>query len=286
MFKKAIGAMLLVCCCFLLASCRWSSRANRKELLAAATQTFKDYGFKGQVQLEDYSGNNFLTAHYQLDLIYQEEVDGRLLYLNDRFPYWQKHYAEDYDREYIGKTGPQLVADRGTRNLVNEFYGIADQAMWQQSEGQEILSMSDDLFKTFSKENLTYKGSLGSLDTEAEQIEAYYEIVEQNRAQGKPVNGLYDIPIRDMMANEVVVFHSGFDLTLKSTLSVEESILAEEATQAYLAEQVRQADLSRLPDGHYTISFTTIKGSIVSGGIGNQIAFDVRNHKMQNLWQP
>lgn len=286
MFKKAIRAMLLVCCCFLLASCRWSSRANRKELLAAATQTFKDYGFQGRVQLKDYSGNNYLTAHYQLDLIYEEEVDGRFLYLTERLPYWQKNYSYDAYRDYIGKTGPQLTKDRGTRTLVEEFHELADDVMWQQPEGQEMLRASDKLFTAFSKKGLTYKGSSGFLDTEAEQIEAYYTIVEQNRAQKKPVNGLYHIPIREMMAKKVVIFHSAFDLTLKSNLSVEESMLAEEAAQDHLAEQVRQADLSSLPDGHYIISFTTIKGSTVSGGITNKIEFDVINHQMQNLRQP
>ncbi|MGZ7226897.1 hypothetical protein ACXWO0_10555, partial [Streptococcus pyogenes] len=79
-------------------------------------------------------------------------------------------------------------------------------------EGVKISQAVDEFVEKFHLDNLIYEGFRGQIDTTSSQIVEFYTLVDGNRKKDKPLQGLYDIPIKDMMSKEVVIGQIDFHL--------------------------------------------------------------------------
>lgn len=252
--KKKLSLFLVLLFALTLSACVFNqSVGDEKERVAAEEeliQLFKDYGFKGKVSVENATGKTFETSIYSANVTYVEDLNGQELSFGQTLGYGEK--PED--------KSPEAIAS--VEGLVETFYSIADEAMWRQSEGVKISQAVDASVEKFDLDNLIYEGFRGQIDTTSSQIVEFYTLVDGNRKKDKPLQGLYDIPIKDMMSKEVVIGQIDFHLEKASDEISDQMTQKNDAKQA-LMTYVQNADLSQFPDGKYGIGFdlTTESGT-------------------------
>jgi hypothetical protein len=252
--KKKLSLLLILLFALTLSACIFNqSVGDEKERVAAEEeliQLFKDYGFKGKVSVENATGKTFETSIYSANVTYVEDLNGQELSFGQTLGYGEK--PEDKSPE----------ATASVESLVETFYSIADEAMWRQPEGVKISQAVDEFVEKFHLDNLIYEGFRGQIDTTSSQIVEFYTLVDGNRKKDKPLQGLYDIPIKDMMSKEVVIGQIDFHLE-KASDEISDQMTQENDAKQALMTYVQNADLSQFPDGKYGIGFdlTTESGT-------------------------
>lgn len=225
---------------------------------------FKAYGFTGEMIVEDAVGRTIETNIYSADGHYTEVVNGEELTFSLSLGYGEN--PED--------SSPEAIAS--TESLVRTFFPIALEAMWKQPEGRQLQKEMERTIKGFQFDHMTYSSFGGTIDEDSPQIGDYYKVVETNRKAGKPLQGLYDIPIKEMLAKENVIGTFSFHLMTSDVLN-EKLGQAKEAKE-FLKTAVEKADLTQFPDGKYSIGFDEeTESGTYSGSSSNYFYFYVKD---------
>ena len=220
--------------------------ANIKEVEIATRRTLDLYGFKGNVKVTNFSRDKWLSQDYKIEYLYSEEINGRSITVSDALIYYPKS-----SKSNPKKTKEELIYDGTTKTMLQEFSGMAHELLNHKPETISYKEKVESFFKQFENPNLEYVNTYWSVDEKAENITEYYDLIEKNRKEGKPFQGLYDLPIDEFLAKGII----------KGSVTYKDTVL-EEGQKNYfngedgLTEFISNGiDNAELPDAFYEISY-------------------------------
>ena len=157
--------------------------------------------------------------------------------------------------------------------MLNQFSHIADQLLNQNPVSVSNKEKVESFFKQYENPNLEFVNSYWSVDERAENITEYYDLIDKNRKEGEPFQGLYDLPIDEFLENGII----------KGSVTYKDTVL-EEGEKDYfgseggLTEFISNGiDNAELPDAFYEVSYYYGAKGYRSG---SSISLKIQNHKL------
>ena len=117
------------------------------------------------------------------------------------------------------------------------------------------------------------------IDKDAPHIDVYEALINKNRAEGQPLQGLYPIPISDMLEKEALAIEMKVILNVEqddgSIISIGQDQKNDDKIKQILQEQL---DLTKLPNARYLMAISVGKHSKYSGFGKYEVI--VQNHQI------
>ena len=243
------------------------SGPSKSEIERVTRSTLKLYGFEGDIKVTKYSRYRWPSVDYEIEYDYTEEVNGKRVTVSDSLIYNPK--SSNSSR----KTYEELAYDGTTKTMLREFSGIADELLNQHPDSVANKEKVESFFKQFKNPYLEYVNTYWSVDERVKNIEEYYALLEKNRKDGKPFQGLYDLPINEFLEKEII----------KGSVTYKDTVL-EEGEKDYfdseggLTEFISNGiDNAGLPDAVYTVSYYYGSNGYRSG---SSVSLKLQNHKL------
>ena len=243
------------------------SGPSQSEIESVTRSTLKLYGFEGDVKVTKYSRSRWPSVEYEIEYDYSEEVNGRKVTVSDSLIYNPK--SSNGSR----KTYEELAYDGTTKTMLREFSGIADELLDQHPDSVSNKEKVENFFKQFENPNLEYVNTYWSVDDRAKNIEEYYALLEKNRKDGKPFQGLYDLPIDEFLEKGII----------KGSVRYKDTVL-EEGEKDYFDSEggltgfiSNGIDNAELPDAFYEVSYYYGAKGYRSG---SGVSLKIKNHKL------
>lgn len=248
------------------------SGPSQSEIESVTRRTLKLYGFEGDVKITKYSRYRWPSVEYEIEYDYSEEVNGRKVTVSDSLIYDPKSSRTSR------KTEEELTYDGTIKTMLHQFSHIADQLLNQNPVSVSNKEKVESFFKQFHHPNLEYVNTYWSVDESAENITEYYDLIEKNRKEGKPFQGLYDLPIDEFLAKGII----------KGSVTYKDTVL-EEGQKNYfngedgLTEFISNGiDNAELPDAFYEISYYYAGKTGKSYRSGSKTTLKIQNHKLKD----
>ena len=243
------------------------SGPNQKDIEVAASRTLNLYGFKGEVKVTKFSRHRWPSDDYEIEYDYTEEVNGRKITVSDSLIYFPKSPGNSK------RTSEELAYDGTIKTMLNQFSHITDQLLNQNPVSVSNKEKVESFFKQYENPNLEFVNSYWSVDERAENITEYYDLIDKNRKEGEPFQGLYDLPIDEFLENGII----------KGSVTYKDTVL-EEGEKDYfgseggLTEFISNGiDNAELPDAFYEVSYYYGAKGYRSG---SSISLKIQNHKL------
>ena len=243
------------------------SGPNQKDIEAAASRTLKLYGFKGDVKVTKFSRYRWPSEDYEIEYDYTEEVNGRKITVSDSLIYFPKSPGNSR------RTSEELAYDGTIETMLHQFSHIADQLLNQHPVSVSNKEKVENFFKQYENPNLEYVNSYWSVDTESENIQDYYALIEKNHEEGKAFQGLYDLPIDEFLEKGII----------KGSVRYKDPVL-EEGEKDYFDSEggltgfiSNGIDNAELPDALYEVSYYYGAKGYRSG---SGVSLKIQNHKL------
>ena len=242
--------------------------ANQAEVETAVRRTLDLYGFKGDMKVTKFSRDKWTSEKYKIEYDYSEEVDGSRVTVSHALFYRPK--SSKYNPQ---KTDEELAYDGTTKTMIQEFSDMAHKLLNQHPVSVSNKEKVESFFKQYENPNLEYVNSYWSVDTESENIQDYYTLIEKNHKEGKAFQGLYDIPIDEFLEKGII----------KGSVRYKDTVL-EEGEKDYFDSEggltgfiSNGIDNAELPDAFYEVSYYYGAKGYRSG---SSVSLKVQNHKM------
>ena len=184
-------------------------RVPKYEMVQAVQRSYEKSGFEGTVRVLDANKNYTSFAGYLISAEYSEEIEGKTVKIGDRIEYYTSR-----DEKY-GKTDIDLQLEKGDA-IYQVFPSIAYRGLELSPGYSETLETVKDGFTRADKKKLYLESLDFMIDKDAPNIDAYEALIKKNRAEGQPLQGLYPIPISDMLEKEALA------IEMKVILNVEQ----------------------------------------------------------------
>ena len=172
-------------------------RVPKYEMIQAVQRSYKQSGFEGTVRVLDANKNYTSFAGYLISAEYSEEIEGKTVKIGDRIEYYTSR-----DEKY-GKTDIDLQLEKGYA-IYQAFPSIAYTGLELSPGYSETLETVKDSFTKADKKKLYLESLDFMIDKDAPNIDAYEALIKKNRAEGQPLQGLYPIPISDMLEKRLL----------------------------------------------------------------------------------
>ena len=248
------------------------SGPNQKDIEAAASRTLKLYGFKGDVKVTKFSRYRWPSEDYEIEYDYTEEVSGRKITVSDSLIYFPKSPGNSR------RTSEELAYDGTIETMLHQFSHIADQLLNQNPVSVSNKEKVESFFKKYENPNLEFVSSYWSVDTESDNIQDYYALIEKNHKEGKAFQGLYDLPIDEFLEKGI----------LKGSVTYKDTVLVEGEKDYFngeggLTEFIKNGiDSADLADAFYEISYYYAGKSGKGYRSGRKTTLKIQNHKMKD----
>ena len=243
------------------------SGPNQKDIEAAASRTLKLYGFKGDVKVTKFSRYRWPSVEYEIEYDYTEEVSGRKITVSDSLIYFPKSPGNSR------RTSEELAYDGTIETMLHQFSHIADQLLNQNHVSVSNKEKVESFFKQYENPNLEFVSSYWSVDTESDNIQDYYALIEKNHKEGKAFQGLYDLPINEFLEKGIV----------KGSVRYKDTVL-EEGEKDYFDSEggltgfiSNGIDNAELPDAFYEVSYYYGAKGYRSG---SGVSLKIKNHRL------
>ena len=247
--------------------------ANIKEVEIATRRTLDLYGFKGDMKVTKFSRDKWTSEKYKIEYDYSEEVNGSRVTVRHALFYRPK--SSKYNPQ---KTDEELAYDGTTKTMLQEFSGMAHKLLNQHPVSVSNKDKVESFFKQYENPNLEYVNSYWSVDTESENIQDYYALIEKNRKEGKAFQGLYDLPIDEFLAKGIIKGHVIYkDIVLEE--GYKDYFNGEGGLTEFIENGIDSADLA---DAFYEISYYYAGKSGESYRSGSKTTLKIQNHKMKD----
>ena len=160
--------------------------------------------------------------------------------------------------------------------MLQEFSDMAHKLINQHPVSVSHKEKVESFFKQYENPNLEYVNSYWSVDTESENIQDYYALIEKNRKEGKAFQGLYDLPIDEFLEKEMI---KGYIIYRDTVLEEGEKDYfdSEGGLTGFISNGIDNAEL---PDALYSISYYYAGKTGKSYRSGSSVPLKVQNHKM------
>ena len=243
------------------------SGPSKSEIDSVTRSTLKLYGFEGDVKVTKYSRYRWPSVDYEIEYDYSEEVNGRRVTVSDSLIYNPKSSSTSR------KTYEALAYDGTIKTILHQFSHIADQLLNQHPVSVSNKDKVESFFKQYENPNLEYVNSYWSVDTESENIQDYYALIEKNRKEGKAFQGLYDLPIDEFLEKEMIKGYIIYrDIVLEE--GEKDYFDSEGGLTGFISNGIDNAEL---PDAFYEVSYYYGAKGYRSG---SSVPLKVQNHKM------
>lgn len=243
------------------------SGPNQKDIEAAASRTLKLYGFKGDVEVTKFSRYRWPSEDYEIEYDYTEEVNGRKITVSDSLIYFPKSPGNSR------RTSEELAYDGTIETMLHQFSHIANQLLNQNPVSVSNKEKVESFFKQYENPNLEFVSSYWSVDTESDNIQDYYALIEKNHKEEKAFQGLYDLPIDKFLEKGII----------KGSVRFKDTVL-EEGEKDYFDSEggltgfiSNGIDNAELPDAFYEVSYYYGAKGYRSG---NGVSLKIQNHKL------
>ena len=243
------------------------SGPNQKDIEMAASRTLNLYGFKGEVKVTKFSRYRWPSEDYEIEYDYTEEVSGRKITVSDSLIYFPKSPGNSR------RTSEELAYDGTIETMLHQFSHIADQLLNQNPVSVSNKEKVESFFKQYENPNLEFVSSYWSVDTESDNIQDYYALIEKNHKEGKSFQGLYDLPIDEFLEKGII----------KGSVRYKDTVL-EEGEKDYFDSEggltgfiSNGIDNAELPDAFYEVSYYYGAKGYRSG---SSVSLKIQNHKM------
>ena len=181
-----------------------------KDKMELAVQgSYEQSGFEGKVRVLDAKKNYTTFSGYLISAEYSEEINGKTVKIGDQIEYYTSR-----DEKY-GKTDIDLQLEKGDA-IYQVFPSIAYTGLELSPGFSETLQTVKDSFTKADKKKLHLESLDFMIDKDAPNIDEYEALIKKNREEGWPLQGLYPIPISDMLEKEALA------VEMKVTLNVEQ----------------------------------------------------------------
>ncbi|KXT61362.1 hypothetical protein SORDD05_00308 [Streptococcus oralis] len=243
------------------------SGPNQKDIEAAASRTLKLYGFKGDVKVTKFSRYRWPSEDYEIEYDYTEEVSGRKITVSDSLIYFPKSPGNSR------RTSEELAYDGTIETMLHQFSHIADQLLNQNPVSLSNKEKVESFFKQYENPNLEFVSSYWSVDTESDNIQDYYSLIEKNHKEGKSFQGLYDLPIDEFLEKGII----------KGSVRYKDTVLEEGEKDYFDGEGgltgfiSNGIDNAELPDAFYEVSYYYGAKGYRSG---SGVSLKIKNHKL------
>lgn len=243
------------------------SGPNQKDIEAAASRTLKLYGFKGDVKVTKFSRYRWPSVEYEIEYDYSEEVNGRKVTVSDSLIFDPKSSSTSK------KTYEALAYDGTIETMLHQFSHIADQLLNQDPVSVSNKEKVESFFKQYENPNLEFVNSYWSVDTESDNIQDYYSLIEKNHKEGKSFQGLYDLPIDEFLEKGII----------KGSVRYKDTVLKEGEKDYFDGEGgltgfiSNGIDNAELPDAFYEVSYYYGAKGYRSG---SGVSLKIQNHKL------
>ena len=184
-------------------------RVPKYEMVQAIQRSYKQSGFEGTVRVIDANRNYTFFAGYLISAEYSEEIEGKTVKIGDRIEYYTSR-----DEKY-GKTDIDLQLEKGDA-IYQAFPSIAYRGLELSPGYSETLETVKDSFTRADKKKLYLESLDFMIDKDAPHIDVYEALIKKNQAEGRSLQGLYPIPISDMLEKEALA------IEMKVILNVEQ----------------------------------------------------------------
>lgn len=245
------------------------SGPNQKNIEAAASRTLKLYGFKGDVKVTKFSRYRWPSEDYEIEYDYTEEVSGRKITVSDSLIYFPKSPGNSR------RTSEELAYDGTIETMLHQFSHIADQLLNQNPVSVSNKEKVESFFKQYENPNLEFVSSYWSVDTESDNIQDYYALIEKNHKEGKAFQALYDLPIDEFLEKGII----------KGSIRYKDTVLeegekdyfdSEGGLTGFISNGIENAEL---PDAFYEVSYYCGAKGYRSG---SGVSLKIQNHKLIN----
>ena len=234
-------------------------RVPKYEMVQAVQRSYKQSGFEGTVRVIDANKNYTSFAGYLISAEYSEEIEGKTVKIGDRIEYYTSR-----DEKY-GKTDIDLQLEKGYA-IYQVFPSIAYRGLELSPGYSETLETVKESFARANEKKLYLESLDFMIDKDAPNIDTYEALIEKNRAEGQPLQGLYPIPISDMLEKEALAIEMKVTLNVEqddgSIISIGQDQKNDDKIKQILQEEL---DLTKLPNARYLMTISVGKHSKYSG---------------------
>ena len=247
-------------------------RVPKYEMVQAIQRSYKQSGFEGTVRVLDANKNYTSFAGYLIRAEYSEEIEGQTVKIGDRIEYYTSR-----DEKY-GKTDIDLQLEKGDA-IYQVFPSIAYRGLELSPGYSETLETVKDSFTKADKKKLYLESLDFMIDKGAPNIDKYEALIKKNQEEGQSLQGLYPIPISDMLEKEALAIEMKVTLNVEqddgSIISIGQDQKNDDKIKQILQEQL---DLTKLPNARYLMAISVGKHSKYFGFGKYEVI--VQNHQI------
>lgn len=247
-------------------------RVPKYEMVQAVQRSYKQSGFEGTIRVLDADKNYTSFAGYLISAEYTEEIEGKTVKIGDRIEYYTSRDKKN------GKTDIDLQLEKGDA-IYQAFPSIAYKGLELSPGYSETLQNVKDSFARADKKKLYLESLDFMIDKDAPHIDVYEALIKKNRAEGQPLQGLYPIPISDMLEKEALAIEMKVILNVEqddgSIISIGQDQKNDDRIKQILQEQL---DFTKLPNARYIMAISVGNNSKHSGFGKYEVI--VQNHQI------
>lgn len=248
------------------------SQVPKDKMELAVQGSYEQSGFEGKVRVLDAKKNYTAFAGYLISAEYSEEINGKTVKIGDQIEYYTSRDKKQ------GKTDIDLKLEKGDA-IYQAFPSIAYKGLELSPGFSETIQTVKDSFTKADKKKLHLESLDFMIDNDAPNIDEYESLIKKNREEGRPLQGLYPIPISDMLGKEALAIEMKITLNVEqddgSIINIGQDQKNDDKIKQILQEQL---DLTKLPNARYLMAISVGKNSKHSGFGEYEVI--VQNHQI------
>ena len=176
------------------------AHASRNELEQAVHRSYKNYGLKGQFELEKYEKNYTSVGGFVIHGTYTENIDGKTYQANSRFEY----YTRPSENKKYKKTDAEVDYEQN-KKIYQAFPELAYLGIEISPGTSEFLKTLDTSITDPKMTALKYEGIDFQFNSKSGNMYLYDEILEENQSKGQALQGMYPMDAQYLFQKDIFI---------------------------------------------------------------------------------
>ena len=173
---------------------------SKTEIKQAVHRSYKNYGLKGQFELEKYEKNYTSVGGFVIHGTYSENIDGKIYQVNSRF----KYYTRASEKETYGKTDAE-VDYKQNKKIYYAFPELAYLGIEISPGTNEFLKTLENSITDPKMTYLKYEGISFQFNSNSGNMYLYDEILEENQSKGQALQGMYPMDAQYFFQKDIFI---------------------------------------------------------------------------------
>ncbi|MDO6228575.1 hypothetical protein [Streptococcus infantis] len=173
---------------------------SKTEIKQAVHRSYKNYGLKGQFELEKYEKNYTSVGGFVIHGTYTENIDGKTYQANSRFEY----YTRPSEKETYRKTDAE-VDYKQNKKIYQVFPELAYLGIEISPGTSEFLKTLETSITDPKMTYLKYEGISFQFNSKNGNMYLYDEILEENQRNGQALQGMYPMDAQYLFQKDIFI---------------------------------------------------------------------------------